>query len=943
MTLSLAAKALLCGSVAVSLLGCQSQNPVEPTNETLQEQQVHIPFEKYTLDNGLTVILHEDHSDPLVHVDVTYHVGSAREEVGKSGFAHFFEHMMFQGSEHVADEEHFKIITEAGGTLNGTTSNDRTNYFETVPANQLEKVLWLEADRMGFLLPAVNQTKFENQRETVKNERGQRVDNQPYGLRSEKNGEALYPAGHPYSWLTIGYVEDLDRVNVNDLKAFFKRWYGPNNAVLTIGGDINADETKEWVEQYFGSIPRGPEVAEPEPQPVTLAEDRYVTLEDKVHLPLLQITYPTVYARHPDEAPLDVLADILGGGKTSLMYKNLVKEGIAVQAGASHPCRELACEFQLIALANPQNGMDLGALESVIDSTLAEFETRGVNADDLQRTKGGIEASTIFGLQSVSGKVSALAAGETFYGKPDLVQEDLERYRNVTAEDVMRVFKQYVKDKHSVTVSVVPQGQADMAAAPQNFEMPPRQIPQQAQPAETVETVSIEDDFDRNVEPAAGPAPTVEVPEFWKTKLAPAIDMVGVTSEETPTVTLTLNLEGGMLLDPMDKAGLAYITAAMMNESTQNYSNEALSNELAKLGSSIRFSASGRYTQVSVSTLTKNLDKTLALLNEKLFSPAFLQSDFDRLKARMVQSLQQSMRNPDYMANRAKELVLYGDETRVSLPSSGSLETIANITLDDVKAFYDTFYTPSHASIVVVSDLTQVEVASALSFLSEWQVRDYEIPTFSDFPQYEQPHVFLVDNPNAVQSVVYMVKRAMTFDATGEYFLSRLMNFPLGGAFNSRVNLNLREDKGYTYGASTSFIGGKTLGWFEAHANVTAVNTVDAIKEMMKEIKNYRENGITDAELQFMQNAFTLSDALEYETPASKVAFLRQLLAYDLPDDYRDQQTMMIKNVSTKELSELAKSQLNIDDMQIIVVGDAASLKEPLKALGLPVETLSLN
>ena len=943
MTLSLAAKVIICGSVAVSLLGCQSQKPVEPTNEALQEQQVHIPFEKYTLDNGLTVILHEDHSDPLVHVDVTYHVGSAREEVGKSGFAHFFEHMMFQGSEHVADEEHFKIITEAGGTLNGTTSNDRTNYFETVPANQLEKVLWLESDRMGFLLPAVDQTKFENQRETVKNERGQRVDNQPYGLRSEKNAEALYPSGHPYSWLTIGYVEDLDRVNVNDLKAFFQRWYGPNNAVLTIGGDIDVAETKAWIEKYFGAIPRGPEVAEPEPEPVVLDEDRYVTLEDKVHLPLLQITYPTVYARHPDEAPLDVLADILGGGKTSLLYKNLVKEGAAVQAGASHPCRELACEFQLIALANPQNGLDLATLKTVMESTLDEFETRGVNDDDLQRTKGSIEASTIFGLQSVSGKVSALAAGETFYGQPDLIQEDLVRYRSVTAEDVMRVFNKYVKGKHSVTVSVVPEGQAEMAAAPQNFTVPPRDIPTEAEPAATVETVSIEDDFDRNIEPPAGPAPTVEVPEFWKAKLAPAIDMLGVTSEETPTVTLTLNLEGGMLLDPLEKAGLAYMTAAMMNESTQNYTNEALSNELAKLGSAIRFSASGRYTQVSVSTLTKNLDETLVLLNEKLFSPAFLESDFERLKARMEQSLQQSMRNPDYMANRAKEMVLYGDNTRVSLPASGTLETIANITLDDVKAFYDTFYTPSHASIVVVSDLSQVEMASALSFLSEWQVRDYEIPTFSDFPDYKQPKVFLMDNPNAVQSVVYMVKRAMTFDATGEYFLSRLMNFPLGGAFNSRINLNLREDKGYTYGASTSFIGGKTLGWFEAQANVTAVNTVDAIKEMMKEIKNYRENGITDAELQFMQNAFTLSDALEYETPASKVAFLRQLLAYDLPDDYREKQTALIRNVTTKELSEVAKSQLNIDDMQIIVVGDAASLQEPLKALGLPVESLSLN
>ena len=317
---------------------------------------------------------------------------------------------------------------------------------------------------MGYLLEAVDQAKFENQRETVKNERAQRVDNQPYGLRFELNGEALYPEGHPYSWMTIGYVEDLDRVDVNDLKAFFKRWYGPNNAVLTIGGDIDVAKTKAWVNKYFGEIPTGPKVEEPEPQPVTLDETRYVTLEDKVHLPLLQITYPTVYGRHEDEAPLDVLADILGGGKTSLFYKNLVKEGMAVQAVVSHPCRELACEFQLLALANPAKITSLSTLQNVLNETLKEFEARGVTADDLARTKGQIEARTVYGLQSVSGKVSALAANETFYQSPDLIAEVIARFNAVTAEDVMRVYNKYIKDANSIVLSVVPKGQAQLAA-----------------------------------------------------------------------------------------------------------------------------------------------------------------------------------------------------------------------------------------------------------------------------------------------------------------------------------------------------------------------------------------------------------------------------------------------------------------------------------------------
>jgi len=289
-----------------------------------------IPFEKYVLPNGLTVVVHEDHSDPIVHVDVTYHVGSAREEIGKSGFAHFFEHMMFQGSDHVADDEHFKIVTESGGTLNGSTNRDRTNYYETLPSNQLERALWLEADRMGFLLDAVTQKKFEIQRATVKNERGQNYDNRPYGLAGEVISKNLFPYGHPYAWLTIGYIEDLNRVNVNDLKNFFLRWYGPNNAVLTVGGDVTAKQVLALTETYFGSIPRGPEVTKTQVPSPALDKDRYVSYEDNVRFPMLQIVFPTVPNFHPDEASLDALAQILGGGVNSLLYKNLVKNQLAV-------------------------------------------------------------------------------------------------------------------------------------------------------------------------------------------------------------------------------------------------------------------------------------------------------------------------------------------------------------------------------------------------------------------------------------------------------------------------------------------------------------------------------------------------------------------------------------------------------------------------------------
>ena len=419
----------LAAAVIFFLGACQTTNGIfeqanngsvnkSPSVASTDTKNLHILFEKYVLPNGLTVILHEDKSDPLVHVDVTYHVGSAREDIGRSGFAHFFEHMMFQGSENLADEEHFRLVTEAGGTMNGTTSSDRTNYFQTVPKNHLEKMLWMEADRMGFLLPAVTQRKFEVQRATVKNERAQRVDNQPYGRLHERVAQALYPEGHPYSWPVIGWTEDLDRVDVNDLKAFFLRWYGPNNATLTIGGDFDREQTVEWVEKYFGSIPAGPAVEDMAPAPGTLDADRYISMEDNVALPLVYMAFPTVHAMHPDEAPLDVLMSIIGTGQTSLLHKNLVKAGLAVQAQAGHACQELACTFTAYALPNPASGASLADLERIIRETFIEFEQRGVLQDDLNRVKGSMVAGRVFGLESVSGKVRQLAYYQTFSAPP---------------------------------------------------------------------------------------------------------------------------------------------------------------------------------------------------------------------------------------------------------------------------------------------------------------------------------------------------------------------------------------------------------------------------------------------------------------------------------------------------------------------------------------------
>jgi len=411
-----------------------------------------IPYEKYVLPNGLTLVVHEDHSDPVVHVDVTYHVGSAREEIGKSGFAHFFEHMMFQGSDNVGDEQHFKVVTEAGGTLNGSTNRDRTNYYETVPSNQVEKMLWLEADRMGFLLDAVTQQKFEVQRATVKNERGQNYDNQPYGLTGEVSAKNLYPYGHPYSWLTIGYIEELNKVSVGDLKNFFLRWYGPSNATVTVGGDVKTADIVKAVEKYFGTIPRGPEVKPVKLEPVVLDKDRYVSYVDNyARAAQLRIVYPTVPDYHKDMVALACLSQVLGGGggggrggrgggnRNSVFYQFFIKDQKALQASSSSQLSELAGEFSVSV--TPYPGKSLAEMEKLVGEAFAEFEKRGITDEDIEKFRSGYENRAINGLASVSGKVSQLAAFQTYTGNPNMIGQQIKMYQGRCDAGVQPVYK----------------------------------------------------------------------------------------------------------------------------------------------------------------------------------------------------------------------------------------------------------------------------------------------------------------------------------------------------------------------------------------------------------------------------------------------------------------------------------------------------------------------
>ncbi len=951
-------RAAITGLALFALAACQQNLPSSPTSSSIalpegvtllekvdkKTDEIAIPYAKYRLANGLTVVLHEDHSDPLVHVDVTYHVGSGREEVGKSGFAHFFEHMMFQGSENVGDEQHFKIISEAGGTLNGSTNTDRTNYFETVPNNQLEKILWLEADRMGFLLNAVTQKKFEVQRETVKNERGQNYDNRPYGLLRERVNEALYPEGHPYSWLTIGYIEDLNRVDVNDLKKFFLRWYGPNNATLTIGGDIDPAQTLAWVQKYYGSIPKGPDVAMPEKSAFKLDADRYISMEDNVALPLLYMTWPTVSARDPDEAPLDVLMAIMGTGKTSLLYKNMVKNGFAVQAGAGHGCQELACTFTVLALPNPASGKNLADLEKIARDTFTEFETRGVEDDDLTRVKAGIVSGMIYGLESVRGKVTQLAAYQTFTDNPNYIADDIARYEGVTKEDVIRVYDQYIKGKPAVIMSVVPKGKAGLIAHADTWERKPRTLPEykKTDPASLHVRVA-HDDFDRSQQPPAGPNPTLKLPPIWRGKLDNGIAVMGALNDEAPTMTISLRIPAGHKIDPVGKVGLAGLTAAMMGEATTRSSNEELSNRLQKLGSFVTFNAGNDYTTLNIRSLTSNLDETLQIAAEKLFQPKMDEVDFNRVKAQSLQGIKAGKKNAALTANNVFRKLLYGKDNAFAWPAGGVEESIAAITLDDVKAFYGEHYSPKGAGIIAVGDVAKGDLLNKLGVFAKWDGNAPTMAKIKPFPALEAGTLYLIDKPGAAQSEIRIGKRALPFDATGEYYHARLMNYNLGGAFNSRININLREDKGYTYGARSFFAGDKDAGRYTAQAGVRANVTDKSIIEFEKEIRQYAADGMTEDELAFLKSALGQRDARSYETPAQKVRFLGQIMTYDLPDDFVDQQNAILADVTLDGLNALATKNLPLDDMILLVVGDKASILPGLKALGHPIVELDAD
>ncbi len=905
--------------------------------------EIVIPYEKYVLDNGLTLVIHEDHSDPVCHVDVTYHVGSAREEIGKSGFAHFFEHMMFQGSDNVADEQHFKLITESGGTLNGSTNRDRTNYYETVPSNQVEKMIWLEADRMGFLLDAVTQKKFEIQRATVKNERGQNYDNRPYGLVQEMIAKNLYPYGHPYSWLTIGYVEDLNRVDVNDLKNFFMRWYGPNNAVITVGGDVKAADIVKYVEKYFGSIPRGPEVEKTILPDVKLSEDRYVSMVDNfAKLPQLVCAMPTVPRYHKDEAAVDCLSQILGGDNNSILYQSLVKTQKALNASAFNPTSELGGNIYFAI--TPKPGTPLSDMEEELNKALVDFEKRGVSDDDISKFKSSFEATAIYRLESVSGKVSQLAAYETFTGNPNYLQTELKDYLSFTKEDVMRVYNEFVKGKHKVILSVLTKGNEMLIAKESNYTIDTTKYVAPDYGYEGLKYNKPKDNFDRSVIPGEGPAPVVKVPEFKKTTKG-SMKIIESMSTEIPTIVLRVELKGGRMVEQNDlsKVGVSELFTTMMDEDTKLHTAEEMSVLLDKLGSSISINTTLDNTIITVRTLKKNLKPTLALMEERLLSPKFTSDAFDRIKNKAIEDIKNSKTNAANVASQAYDMMLYGPKNILGQPSSGTEATVAKITLADIEMYYKKYISRNGANIIVVGDIDKAGMTAITTSLMKLPNKAVNLPILPKaMTSAEKNTVYVVDIPKAAQTefrVGYLTD--LKYDATGDYYKSSLMNYVFGGSFNGRININLREDKGWTYGARSNFLGNDYTGSFTFSSGIKSSATDSALMEVVTELDNYSKNGITMDELKFLKSAISQSEARRYETGFQKASFLGNMLKYKLAPNYTVTQNGILNNITAKEINLLSAKYMDPQKMNIIFAGDKEKIAPTLEKMGYKVQDIN--
>ena len=923
--------------VIISLFSCKQD----------RETSVSIAVEKYTLPNGLTVVLHEDKSDPIVAVAIYFHVGASRETVGKTGFAHLFEHMMFQRSENVGADEFVRNIYGAGGSMNGSTNQDRTNYYEVLPKNALELALWMESDRMGYLENTVTNTALANQQNVVQNEKRQSSDNAPYGFTGEIISKTLYPAGHPYSWTTIGNMEDLANASVEDVVAFHHKFYTPNNAFLVVSGDIDKEEVKAMVEKYFGEIPRGEEIDKRSPMPVSLKSTVKLYHEDNfARAPRLTMVFPTVEQYSKDSYALDFLGQILAGTKKSPLYTVLVKEKKLTSAvSARSGAQELAGSFQITVMANP--GVSLTEVEKAIFEGFDRFEKEGFTEDDLIRIKAQNETSFVNQFASIQGKAFTLAEYAMYTGDPEYYKKDLANIQAVTMQDVKDVYEKYIKGKNFVETSFVPKGElilategsADAGIVEEDVTNAAEVKAVEGTEEPIVKTVT---KLDRSIKPAVGPDPEVTIPKPWTSSLSNGIKIWGIRHSELPLVQYSIVIAGGQIMDPVEKAGLANLVASMMNEGTKNKTPEELEDAIGLLGASIRVSSGQEDITINVSSLTKNFEKTIAIVEEMLLEPRWDEEQFALAKTRIINNLKRNESTPTYLSSSTLNKLIFGDNILAS-DASGTEESVTQLSIDDLKNFYSANFSPSLTKLLVVGDINQARVESAFAGLSEkWQPKEVAMPELLLPGPPDKSAIYFVDVPGAKQSVISIGAPSIP-RSDPNYYKAYLANYKLGeSTLNGIFGQILREEKGFTYGASSRFNGAKNFGSFVASSQVRTNATLESVEIFKTEMEKYREN-IPQDYVDFTRSAVMKANARRFETIRNLLTMLISIAEYDLPADYIKQEETIVKNLTTDKLLEYARMYIDPARMYYVVVGDAKTQLKDLEKAGLGKPILVKN
>lgn len=899
---------------------------------------LNISYEKLVLDNGLEVILHEDKSDPIVAVAIQYHVGSNREEKGKTGFAHLFEHMLFQESQHVGQDQFFKKIQNAGGTLNGGTWQDGTVYYEVVPKNALEMVLWLESDRMGYLLSRVTKDAFLNQQNVVQNEKRQGVDNRPYGHTSYVIDKLLYPEDHPYNWQVIGSMEDLTNATMKDIHEFHKKWYKPNNATLVVAGDYDKTQTIQLIEKYFGEIESGGKIEDFDPIPNSLSETKRFYHEDNfAKSPELNMIFPTLEQFTDDAYALDLLGELLADGKKAPLYKVIVEEKkLAPSISGYNESQELSGSFRFRVRTFPD--INLTEVEKAILEAFKRFEEDKFTNKDLDRIKAKLETRFYNGIASILGKSFQLAQYNEYAGSAGYMNTDLKRTLAVTPDDIWRVYNQYIKDKHYVVTSFVPKEQTNLIVEnSERFPIQEESVDQQVVvtelKGEDLKIDEIPSSFDRSVEPSNGPDPLLTLPTVWTHQFANDLQVYGIRHDELPLVSFSLTLKGGMLLDDPEKIGVANLMTDIMMEGTANKTPIELEEAIDELGARISMYTTKESIVLQANCLTSKLDRVSELVNEILFEPRWDEKEFARIKEETIEAIKRSKVNPRTVASQVFDKLVYGKDHKLANSTSGTEESVESITIEDMKAFYATNFSSNVSYLAIVGDITKSEVLKTFKSLgSEWEAKEVRIPELPKPKAIDKTRIYFVDFPDAKQSQIRAGHLALPYTHP-DYFKATVVNYKLGGSFNGILNLILREEKGFTYGARSNFSGTHYPGTFVASTGVRSTATLESVQIINDEIDKYRQ-GITEDDLLFTKNALIKSNARRFETLGALMNMLSQMASYDLDADYIKQQEDIIRNMSGDAHKDLAQKYIQPDQMIYLVAGDAKTQLRSLSKIG---------